>query len=484
MRLAVVSPFVDRRHGTERALAELLERLARDYHCEIHLYAQRVDDLALDRPASGVQERGRIIWQRVPSIPGPHLLQFLFWLFSNASFRRWDRAVRGLHFDLVLSPGVNCFDADVLMVHALFHRLRDLACEGQSESIRSGFFRRFHRRAYYSLLTWLERRIYTRSKVSLAGVSRRTTALLSKYFHREDVRVIPNGVDTAPFSPVRRIALRAEARSRHHFLESDFVLLLIGNDWHNKGLSTILAAMAGSPGIPLYILVAGQDAMTPFFFEAARSLGLSEKCRWETASVDAIHLYAAADVYVSPTLEDAFALPPLEAMACGLPVITSVNNGGNEIVENGVNGFVLQEPTDARALAETIQGLYQEPSLRDAIGEAAAKTAAQMSWDRNAAEVWALLEDVAARTHHAHVMSTNPDSESNSAQRFTRCASTALRVASSVEVSDSLGTLLTNGLISQPRPVGISRVSEATSLCTYAPPSRSSILHQVSILHM
>ena len=46
MRLAVVSPFVDRRHGAERALAELLERLARDYGCEIHLYAQRVEDLS------------------------------------------------------------------------------------------------------------------------------------------------------------------------------------------------------------------------------------------------------------------------------------------------------------------------------------------------------------------------------------------------------------------------------------------------------
>src|SRR4029077_20309921 len=85
LRLAVVSPFVDRRHGTERALAELLERLARKEHCAIHLYAQRVEDLAPDQPGvAHTQESGLIIWHKVPSIPGPHLLQFLAWLFLNS----------------------------------------------------------------------------------------------------------------------------------------------------------------------------------------------------------------------------------------------------------------------------------------------------------------------------------------------------------------------------------------------------------------
>src|SRR5215831_18785949 len=97
LRLAVVSPFVDRRHGTERSLAELLERLARDYHCEIHLYSQRVENLAIGRSSAlGPQERGEVIWHKVPAIPGPHLVQFVFWLFLNTFLRRWDRAIRGL----------------------------------------------------------------------------------------------------------------------------------------------------------------------------------------------------------------------------------------------------------------------------------------------------------------------------------------------------------------------------------------------------
>src|SRR5215467_10579090 len=258
LRLAVVSPFVDRRHGTERSLAELLERLARDYHCEIHLYSQRVADLALGPSPAQAQggRQGSIIWHRVPSVPGPHLIQFLFWLLSNMCCRLWDRWTRGLHVDLVLSPGINGLGTDAVMVHALFHRLRDLAREQTDSRDTSGFLRRLHQRLYYGLLTWLERRVYSSPRVSLAAISRRTARLLDQYFHRGEVPVILHGVDAAEFASARRLALRTEARARYKFLETDFVLLLIGNDWRNKGLSTVLHTMAAIREVPLHLLVA------------------------------------------------------------------------------------------------------------------------------------------------------------------------------------------------------------------------------------
>lgn len=391
MRLAVVSPFVDRRHGTERALAELLERLAHDYHCEIHLYSQRVEDLAVGRPAPCRDHQcGSIIWHKVSAIPGPHLVQFVFWLFANALWRAWDQRVKGLRYDLVVSPGINCFDADVVVVHAVFYRLRELAREANARG-PSGLFQRFHRRAYYSLLTWLEKRIYTNPKVYLAAVSQRTAALLHHRFQRADVRVIPNGVDTEHYSPSRRLALRSDARSRRQFQENDLVLLFIGNDWRNKGLSTVLAAMAACPEIPLSLLVAGQDAAAPFFLEAARKLGLGERCRWETGFVDAIDLYSAADVYVSPSYEDSFGLPVLEAMACGLPVISSVLAGVSQIIQENVDGFVLVDPADVAGLKRNIRSL-REPALRFRVGENAARAARNYTWDRHAAAVWELLE--------------------------------------------------------------------------------------------
>lgn len=397
LRLAVVSPFVDRRHGTERSLAELLERLACDYRCEIHLYSQRVEDLALGPCSSHGGGQGNIIWHKVPSIPGPHLLQFLFWLLMNMCCRFWDRRTRGLHVDLVFSPGINCLGANAVMVHALFHRLRDLAHEQTSSRESSGLFRLLHRRLYYSLVTWMEDRIYSSRKVSLAAISLRTAALLNQYFHRDDVSVVLYGVDAAEFSPAKRLALRSGARLRYKLQETDFVLLLIGNDWRNKGLSTVLETMAALRDIPLRLLIVGQDAAAPFFFEAAKRLGLYDQCRWETASVEAIDLYAAADVYVSPTREDAFALPVLEAMACGLPVITSVNAGVSQIITDGLDGFVLKDPDDAFALAGHLKNLQEHPDIRLRTGQNARRTAEAYTWDSNAAATWQFLNEVVSR---------------------------------------------------------------------------------------
>lgn len=397
MRLAVVSPFVDRRHGTERSLAELLERLARDYGCEIHVYSQRVEDLILGPSSDHGGAQGSIIWHRVPLIAGPHLVQFLFWLFMNMCCRLRDRWTRGLHVDLVFSPGINCLGADAVMVHALFHRLRDLAREKTTSRETSGLLRHLHRRLYYSLLTWMEKRIYSSPKVSLAAVSRRTAALLDQYFHCGDVPVIQYGVDATEFSPSKRLALRPEARLRYKFLETDFVLLLIGNDWRNKGLTTVLDAMAAIRDVPLRLLVAGQDATAPSFHQVAKTFSVSERCSWETASVDAINLYAAADLYVSPTREDAFALPTLESMACGLPIITSSNNGGSQIITEDVDGFVLKDPNDAATLASYIKNLQEHADLRLRIGENARRTAEACTWERNAAAAWQFLSEVASK---------------------------------------------------------------------------------------
>jgi glycosyltransferase involved in cell wall biosynthesis len=402
LRLAVVSPFVDRRHGTERALAELLERLAGDYGCEIHLYAQRVEDLPVSDPKSAVSARptesGDIFWHKVPAIPGPHVAQFLAWIFLNGFLRWWHTAFRGTSYDLVLSPGINCLHPDVVIVHALFHRLKELALEeNEDSSARGGFFRGMHRRAYYGLVTALEQRTYNDPRVTLIAVSKRTAGLLKQYFHRENVCVVPNGVDTKHFSVSARLARRAEARQRRSFRDEDFVLLLIGNDWRNKGLLTTLEAMAAPLLLPVRLLVVGNDKADPFRARAAQ-LGLQDRCNWELSSPDVLDFYAAADAYVSPSREDSFGLPVAEAMACGLPAITSVCAGVADYIQDGVDGFVLREPRDAHALSRLIERLQGEQDLRRKIGEAAASAILEWDWNRNAAAVWKLIKNAKARS--------------------------------------------------------------------------------------
>lgn len=399
MRLAVVSPFVDRRHGTERALAELLERLARDKQYEIHLYAQRVEDISFDRSATA-DRAGAIVWHKVPSIPGPHLLQFLSWLLLNSLCRRWDRWVRGVRCDLVLSPGINCLDADVIIVHALFHRLRELARAEELPSAATGILRRLHRRAYYALLSAFERRIYSDPKVSLAAVSPRTAALLGEYFRREDVRVIPNGVDSVRFSPSARLARREQSRALRQFRENDFVLLLVGNDWGNKGLPSILEALQKLLDLPAKLLIVGGDASSPSREMAAR-LGVLDRCTWEPARADILDAYAAADVYVSPSREDSFGMPVAEAMACGLPVITSAFAGVSALLHDDTDSFILRDPHDVESLVKLLRILCENAELRIRIGQTAAEAALAWTWDRNAAAVWEFLKEVDAKKNSA-----------------------------------------------------------------------------------
>lgn len=392
MRLAVVSPFLDRRHGTERALSELLERLAAKPGVEIHLYAQRVADLnALSSGRSGTNHAGSVVWHPVWSVPGPHLLRFFCWFFLNRFARAWDRKVHGLRFDAVLSAGINCWDANVIVVHAVFHRLAELARPSSS-----GLFRRLHQRLYYHLLCFLERRLYTRPRVLLAAVSGHTTAQLWRYFGRSDAVVIPNGVDPRHFSSGQLLPFRKAARRRWGFHPDEVVLLLIGNDWHTKGLPALLEALSLCREARVRALVVGQEDTSPFLALAER-LHVRGQVTFVLPEADVRIFYAAADILVAPSLEDSFNLPALEAMSCGLPVVVSVNAGVSECVHPGEDALLLRDPSDARELADAILQLIGQPELMHLLREKARRTAAKFSWDSHAAAAFALINTFISR---------------------------------------------------------------------------------------
>lgn len=382
MRLAVVSPFVDRRHGTERALAELLERLAGDYDCEIHLYSQRVEDLKLENSKLTSSPRhGAIFWRKVPSISGPYLFQFCGWLVLNKIWRLWDRWARRVRCDLLFSPGINCFDADVILVHAIFHRLAEMAELSQGSGLRG-----LHRKAYYRLLCFLERKIYGDGRVVLAAVSKHSASQLRQYFSRDGVPIVPNGVDTKVFSAVARDARRNAIRQRWNISPNERVLLLVGNDWKTKGLPVLLQAVAECHDLPLRLLVVGKEDPAGWAGLISR-LNLAERVSFFAPVADVLDFYAAADVYVAPSLEDSFNLPALEAMACGVAAIISSSAGVSEWIQSGVDGLVLKDPRDAGELASALRNLLLDPESMQRMGMNAAHTAATLTWDRHAEAV-------------------------------------------------------------------------------------------------
>ncbi len=391
MRIAVLSPFVDRRHGTERALAETMQRLVRIYSCEVHLYSQSVQDLAVVSPSRGAPSSSPqpgIIWHRVPSVPGPHLLQFLFWLFANRLCRLRDRWFRGIRFDAVFSPGINATDANLVLVHAVFHRLKELQDSRSPVGLRA-----LHRSLYYHLLRALENRVYCQKTVRLAAVSKHTAQQLSQYFSRHDISIVPNGVDVAHFSPSARIQRRAQARQILACPDGVPVLLLVGNDLRNKGLPTLLQALAHYRDLPWHLCVVGSDSSADYSAQIEQQQ-LQGRVTFAGETADILTYYAAADIYVAPSLEDSFNLPALEAMACGLPIILSSSAGMSDYLNDGTDGLVLRNPQDANELAAALQRLLADPSLCATIGANASQTAKLFSWDRHAEEIHRLLRDI------------------------------------------------------------------------------------------
>jgi len=381
-RIAVVSPFIDKRHGTERRVAECVQRLADEY--EIHVYSNRVEDVDLDR----------ITWHRIPALPGPHLFAYLWWFLANHLWRWRDRRFCGLAPEVVYSPGINCLDAGLISVHVVFARLREsLANEIRlSRNPVKTWPQIIHRRIYYRLIQFLERRVYPRPYTHLAAVSRKVASDLGHYYGRSDqARVVYGGFDLSRFNPERRASLRPAARATFSFDEDKFVLLLIGNGWKNKGLPTLLESAGTLRDPRLTVLVAGRD--NPASYQAAiEHHHLDGRVLFLPPRADVEFFYAAADAYVGPSLEDAFAQPPAEAMASGLPVITSRKNGGAEIISHGADGLILEDPGDVRTLAEWIRRLLEDAEFRSSLGANAARTAARFTWENNATQMKVLFE--------------------------------------------------------------------------------------------
>jgi glycosyltransferase involved in cell wall biosynthesis len=389
-RIAVVSPFLDKRHGTERCVAEQIERLVNDY--EIHLYSNAVQDVDLSK----------IVWHHVPRLPGPYILRFCWWVAANHAYRWWHRRVAKIQYDMVFSPGINCFDADVIAVHIVFAEFQRLAHQqldlGQNP-VRTWPWL-VHRKLLYRLVIALERRIYTRNEIPLAVISHKMEQDLARCLDRtQNLFLIYHAVDVEHLNPVRCRNLRAEARGKLQLEDDAFAILLVGNDWKKKGLPCLLEAVASLTNPHLWILVRGDDSSSNCR-DLIRNLGLVKRLKILPAVPQIEFHYAAADLYVGPSLEDSYAFPPLEAMACGVPSIVSSQMGVSEIITNGVDGFILEDPHDSGKLAELIGQLWGNPGLRQQMGEAAVKTAQKFTWERNAEQLDQIFQETLQRKQH------------------------------------------------------------------------------------
>jgi glycosyltransferase involved in cell wall biosynthesis len=373
LRIAVVTPELHRTGGTERGNAEIVATFARDH--DVCLYAHRWTP---DRDV-------KLCYHRVPVVRWPGLLRYLsFYRSASMAVAAGER--RHGRYDGIYSPGANC--RQVTVSTAWFCQARQL------ELFRSGG----HQPPPASLMDWLklanrwffawvtsgsERRFYRSSRLErVIPQSRLLAGDLAKFYGvpESKLEVAHGGVNAATFDPADRQALRARMRAELELPEERFVFFFIGNNWLIKGLYHVMRALADVPDA--LVAIVGADVERRESWEKfSRELGVADRIRYLPRRRDVIAYYAAADALLAPSVYDTFPLMPMEAMACGLPVIISARTGVAEIV-GPEDALVVSTPENTPELAAAMRRLATDSGLRARLVANGRALALSNPWDR------------------------------------------------------------------------------------------------------
>lgn len=176
------------------------------------------------------------------------------------------------------------------------------------------------------------------------------------------IHVIYNAIDSSRFVPATP-EQRAKWRNEINIPQQAVAMVYVGSGFERKGLASAIRAIASTDR---YLIVVGQDKAEKNYRALAQTLGCQDRVVFTGMQKNTLPFYQAADGLLLPTLYDPFPNVILEAMACGLPVITSPTCGGSEFITTGQNGYVC-DALDIKALAEAVMAV-PALHLNDAMG--------------------------------------------------------------------------------------------------------------------
>jgi UDP-glucose:(heptosyl)LPS alpha-1,3-glucosyltransferase len=313
----------------------------------------------------------------------------------GSAWRTWafardvERHARSAGYDVVLALG-KTWTHDVIRTgggsHAtLLQRARQFG--GRRETVRDRLAVRIERRAY---APGAYRKVIANSRM----VARDMTARYG--IPAEAIEVIYNGVDLERFHPRAR-ERAADVRRALGLAPGHFVCSFVGSGFRRKGLERLLRAFpelaAARPESRL--VVVGKDSSRARHEALARELGIDARVQFLGARRDVPALIGASDLFVLPTWYDSFAFTVLEAMASGVPVVTTDSAGASELVDDGVHGAVLSGDCTGGELAHALLEWSDRDRARRA-GELARARAEEHGFERTLGRIAAVLVEVAA----------------------------------------------------------------------------------------
>jgi UDP-glucose:(heptosyl)LPS alpha-1,3-glucosyltransferase len=249
----------------------------------------------------------------------------------------------------------------------------------------------------HMVLLYIERRMFAdkRLKTVVANSERGKEEIIRHYGLPEDsLCVIYNGINASEVTRVDAVQTRKRIRAECGISEGTVVLLFVGSGFERKGLKYLIRALAvlkkSDPDIRL--LVVGKGRTAGYVKEAER-LGVSGNVVFKGPVKGALDYYPASDVFVLPSIYEPFSNACLEALASGLPVVTSAINGASEVLTEGVNGASVKDPADHEEIAGKIS-IFLDAQKRSEAAPSAKAEAEKHTIEGNVNEFLRLMESI------------------------------------------------------------------------------------------
>lgn len=369
----VVDRFGNRYGGAEAYGVELMRELAREH--DITVFARDYD------PACDL---------RLPFVP-------------LRSWRHWPSWIRVLIFacraSTLTSRGYDivhshmngwCGDVEVIHVTPVRYNWR-VRPMGRLKRLLS--YTSLRVQTYLRLEA---RRVAPRSGHRTVAVSGLIAEQLRQaYGAAQSYPIIPPGV-ALPASADTQV--RHALRRGFGWSDDHCVCLLVARNPLRKGLPTVLKALERLPARYQLLVVGGNAGMRELIYKTPGYQSLAERVRLVEETSDVAQYYAAADIYVHPTLNDSFGMAPLEAMSFGLPVILSPGPwcGFAQYVRDGYDAMLLTHPENAGQLAGFIQKIDEDQVCRAQLVMGSRQVVANHGWPEIAARYVHLYAQVIA----------------------------------------------------------------------------------------
>ena len=358
LRIALVANHIHFRGGMERYCAELATALCTEH--DVHLFTCEADDMPLDKVT--------VHPVRTAQKPFAALFAQFYWQTS--------RMIRMEDYDIVHTIGGITAHQNIVTAQYCQYAWGDAIRRepGAREGINA-----YHQFMWRMSGYFEKKAIASAQTLGISANSERTSGDLVKFYGADPakIQVIYNGVDSDRFTPAN-IQHRSAIRQRYGIPDAALVVLFVG-EYRRKGLATVVRAVGDLQDPRVHLLAVGRGDAEHFRALAAQA-GIAGRATFAGPTRDVEQVFGAADLFAFPTYYEPFGMVITEAMASGLPVITSRNAGASEMITEGVSGLLLDRPGDSEELSRKIMSLLADEPGRKEMGLRARPAASGYNW--------------------------------------------------------------------------------------------------------